>query len=175
VTNPETFVSTILDMYIIITITVHTCAALLLVPEGIVRIVVGASTLTWFIRFSFWNLQFLSNALHWNLSYSPSAIGKLCQICLSCLGPFVYLLPVFLPDEGYSSNASCTLNYWPWFRIKTAVFGGIFVTITIDHIDTPVAHMSFSGNLTSKYYRKVGAYVKQVKIQIVADSNLHLS
>ena len=41
---------------------VDTSAGGLLVPEGIIRPVVGALALTWFIKYThYWNLQFLNN------------------------------------------------------------------------------------------------------------------
>jgi hypothetical protein len=43
---------------------VDTSAGELLVPEGIIRPVVSASALTWFIRYIYyWNLQFLKNVI----------------------------------------------------------------------------------------------------------------
>ena len=43
---------------------VDTFACGLLVPEGIIRLVVSASGLTWFIRYIyFWNSQFLNNII----------------------------------------------------------------------------------------------------------------
>jgi hypothetical protein len=43
---------------------VDTSAGGLQVPEGIIRPVVGASALTWFIRYIYyWNLQFLNNLI----------------------------------------------------------------------------------------------------------------
>ena len=53
----------------------------------------------------------------------PSDIGDLSWFWLFCLGPFAVLLPKLwviwlsnlsilrVPDEGYSGNASCTLNF----------------------------------------------------------------
>ena len=43
---------------------VNTSAGGILVPEGIIRPVVSASALTWFIRYIYyWNLQFLNNVI----------------------------------------------------------------------------------------------------------------
>jgi len=43
---------------------VNTSAGGVLVPEGIIRPVVSASALTWFIRYIYyWNLQFLNNVI----------------------------------------------------------------------------------------------------------------
>ena len=43
---------------------VHTSAGGLLVPDGIIRPVVSASALTWFIRYIYyWNLEFLNNVI----------------------------------------------------------------------------------------------------------------
>ena len=67
----------------------------ILVPEGIIRPVVSASELTWFIRYIYyWNLQFLNNAIFNQTKGSPSLdTGDLSRIWLSCFGSLGLLFP----------------------------------------------------------------------------------
>jgi len=85
---------------------VDTSAGRLFAPEGIIRPVVSASTLTWYIRYIYYlNILFLNNAIINKNRIHPLGIGDLSRFSppsgigdrslfwLSCLGPLGYLLP----------------------------------------------------------------------------------
>ena len=79
------------------------------IAEILLKVALNTITLT---------LLFLHNVNDYSKGQSTSIIDNLSRICLSCLGPVVYLLKRVMPlqsfdcvpDEGYSSNASCVIN-----------------------------------------------------------------
>ena len=82
---------------------INTSAGGVLVPESIIRPVVSASALTWFIRYIyFWNLQFLHNViinktkvLLPQVEVTLGDLGDHSRLWLSCLGPLILLLTKF--------------------------------------------------------------------------------
>ena len=93
----------------------YLCCGGLLVPEGIIRSVVGASALTWFIRYIYyWNLQFLNNVIINKTEVLLPQIGDLIsRFCLSRLDPLVLLLPITLNYLAFQSfDFQCT-----WWRL----------------------------------------------------------
>jgi hypothetical protein len=86
---------------------VNTSAGGVLVPQSIIRPVVSASALTWFIRYIYyWNLQFLNNVIiNKTKVLLPQANVTLADYYLAFQS-----FDFDVPDEGYSRNALCALN-----------------------------------------------------------------
>jgi hypothetical protein len=103
---------------------VDTSAGGLLVPEGIIRPVVSASALSWFNRYMcYWNLQFLNN----ESIIKTKVLLPQAYVTVADIGDPIYALLLArktfniiwlfnfsilsVPDEGYSRNALCALNF----------------------------------------------------------------